>query len=83
MREKLITPFIVLLSLTITSVINIIYKVEFYQGTIRLFIVLIIFYIIGKVAEKIIIKAIKKDELKNSMIENDEVEDVMVEMTEE
>jgi hypothetical protein len=81
MREKLITPFIVLFALLTTSIFNIVYKVEIFHSMIRLLIVFVVFYMIGKISEKVIIKAIKKDVLTNNKSENDEVVDVMVDMT--
>ena len=80
MREKFITPFIVLIALFIISIVNIINKVNIFESMIRLLIVFIIFYIIGKISEKIIIRAINKDKLNNTNIEI--VEDVMVQMDE-
>lgn len=89
MREKLITPFIVLFALLVTSIINIFCRVDILDSMIRLLIVFIIFYIIGKISEKIIIKAINKDILtkaKNQMEEDfmvSMVEDEMVSMNED
>lgn len=83
MREKLITPFIMLFALLITSIINIVFKVEIFDSMIRLLIVLVVFYMIGKISEKVIIKAINKDSITNTKSEDDEAIDVMVDMTEE
>lgn len=83
MREKLITPFIMLFALLITSIINIVFKVEIFDSMIRLLIVLVVFYMIGKISEKVIIKAINKDIITNTKSEDDEAIDVMVNMTEE
>jgi len=63
MRNKYISLAITLLALAITSVLNIAFQISFFHSVIRLLIVFIIFFIIGKLAERIIVKAIKVDEL--------------------
>lgn len=59
MRERYIAPAIMLVAGVITSIINIINKVELVDNLKRLLIVLIVFYILGKIATKIIVKAIQ------------------------
>lgn len=63
MNRRYIAPLVTLLALATTSILNIVYKISLYKSTIRLLIVFIIFYVIGKIAEKIIITVIHKDEL--------------------
>ncbi len=56
MRERYIAPAIMLIAGAITSIFNIVNNIEFLDSLKRLLIVLIIFYAIGKIAAKIIIK---------------------------
>ncbi len=75
MRERYIAPAIMLVAGAITSVITIINQVEFFESLKRLLIVLILFYIIGKIAIKIIIKVTfieKKSEQSEEDIQIDE-----------
>jgi hypothetical protein len=58
MRERYIAPAIMLVAGAITSILNIMDKVELFDSLKRLLIVLIVFYILGKIAAKIIVKAI-------------------------
>jgi hypothetical protein len=59
MRERYIAPAIMLAAGAITSVFNIVNEVNFLEGLKRLLLVLILFYILGKVATIIISKATK------------------------
>lgn len=75
MRERYIAPAIMLVAGAITSVITIINQVEFFESLKRLLIVLILFYIIGKIAIKIIIKVTvieKKSEQSEEDVQVDE-----------
>lgn len=81
MRERYITPIVVLIALAITSILNIVYKIEFYNSVIRLLLVLILFYIIGKVAERIIVSTIIKESI--SKVEETIEDDDMVDLSEE
>jgi multisubunit Na+/H+ antiporter MnhG subunit len=54
MQRRYIAPTIMLTAGAITIILNIIYKLELLDSLKRLLIVLLIFYIIGKIAEKII-----------------------------
>lgn len=75
MQERYIAPGIMLVAGAITSVITIINQVEFFESLKRLLIVLILFYIIGKIATKIIIKFTvveKKSEQSEEDIQVDE-----------
>jgi F0F1-type ATP synthase assembly protein I len=58
MRERYIPAMIMLLAGTITSIINILNKVELVSGLKRLLLVLILFYILGLIAKGIINKAL-------------------------
>jgi UDP-N-acetylmuramyl pentapeptide phosphotransferase/UDP-N-acetylglucosamine-1-phosphate transferase len=57
MREKYIPAFVVLIAAAITSIINIVNKVDVLTGLKRLLIVIIIFYIVGIIAKAVIRKA--------------------------
>jgi large-conductance mechanosensitive channel len=60
LRERYIPPFIMLLAGAITSIVNIINKVDMLTGLKRLLLVIIIFYMIGLVARSVIKKANKR-----------------------
>ncbi|WFR54952.1 hypothetical protein QA584_15160 [Anaerocolumna sp. AGMB13025] len=57
MRERYIAPAIMLVAGAITSILNIVQEIDFLKGLERLLIVLIAFYIIGRIAAKVIKKA--------------------------
>ncbi len=57
MKERYIPAFIMLIAGAITSIINIMNKVEVITGLKRLLLVIIIFYILGLIAKVIIKKA--------------------------
>lgn len=63
MRRKYIAPLITLLALSVTSILNVIYRIDLYHSTLRLLLVFVIFYIIGKIAAGVIVKGIHADEL--------------------
>ncbi len=54
MQRRYIAPTIMLTAGAITIILNIVYKLELLASLKRLLLVLFIFYIIGKIAEKII-----------------------------
>jgi phosphotransferase system glucose/maltose/N-acetylglucosamine-specific IIC component len=66
LRERYIPAFIVLLAGAVTSIINIVNKVELVTGLERLLLVIIIFYFVGLIVKAIIKMALtkfaKKDE---------------------
>lgn len=71
MREKYIPAFIMLIAGLITSIINIVNKVNMLDSLIRLFLVLIIFYIVGLFTKAVIHKALKS----NPKVEEDSKEE--------
>ncbi|MGB8452122.1 MAG: hypothetical protein WCD89_07290 [Anaerocolumna sp.] len=76
MRERYIAPAIMLVAGAITSILNIVNGIEFLKGLERLLLVLIIFYLLGKIAAKVIKKATtsagKKTSQTEKMIETEE-----------
>jgi ATP/ADP translocase len=72
MRERYIPAFIMLIAGTVTSIINMLQKIELVTGLQRLLLVLIIFYMIGLIAKRIIKKAIST---KPSQMEQEETEE--------
>jgi hypothetical protein len=75
MRSKYIPAVIMLAAGAVTSILNIINKVDRVAGLQRLLVVLIIFYILGMIAKAILLKAIeKKPEIKNQSDHQGEVE---------
>lgn len=71
MRERYIAPAIMLVAGAITSVFNIVNEVDFLESLKQLLIILILFYIIGRVAAKIITKAINNEKKQGSSIQID------------
>ncbi len=57
MKERYIAPAIMLVAGAITSILNIVNGTEFLKGLERLLAVLILFYIIGRIAAAVIKKA--------------------------
>jgi len=57
MRERFIPAIIMLIAGTVTSIINMINKVEIVPGLKRLLLILVIFYLIGLIAKVFIHKA--------------------------
>lgn len=64
MQKRYIAPVIMLTAGAITSVLDIIQEVDFYNSMKRLFLVLIVFFIIGKIVTIIITKVTKEPEPK-------------------
>jgi flagellar biosynthesis/type III secretory pathway M-ring protein FliF/YscJ len=54
LRERFITAFIVLIAGAITSIINIVNKVELVTGLKRLLLVIIVFYFVGLIVKSIV-----------------------------
>jgi hypothetical protein len=63
MRNRYIASAIMLFAGAITIIFNIIKEIEFLSSMKRLLLVLIIFYIIGKIAAMIILKVTKTSSL--------------------
>ncbi len=78
MRERYIAPAIMLVAGAITSILNIINGIEFLKGLERLLIVLIIFYIIGKIAAKVIKKVTSMDKKPSETEENIPMEEELI-----
>ncbi len=76
MRERYIPAIVMLIAGTITSILNIVNKVNPVQGLIRLLIILILFFIAGLIIKAIIVKFIIHAPKKGEASEDeDEVED--------
>jgi fructose-specific phosphotransferase system IIC component len=60
LRERYIPAFIVLVAGAITSVINIVNKVELVTGLKRLLLVILIFYFVGLIVKAVIKAALTK-----------------------
>ena len=71
MRERYIAPVIMLVAGAITSVFNIVNEVDFLESLKQLLIILILFYIIGRIAAKIITKAINNERKQGTSIQID------------
>lgn len=71
MQKRYIAPVIMLTAGAITSVFNIIKEVDFYESMKSLFIVLIIFFIIGKIVTIIITKITKEEIIEKEEINED------------
>ena len=74
MRERYIPAFIMLLAGAITSVINIMNKVEMITGLKRLLIVIILFYFLGLVAKAVINRTLSIKQNTEETQENQEEE---------
>ena len=72
LKQRYIPPFIMLLAGAITSIINIVNKVELFYGLKRLLLVIIIFYFLGLVVKAVIKMAITKFAKKEPVQENGE-----------
>lgn len=68
MRERFIPAIIMLIAGTVTSIINLINKVEINTGLKRLFLILVVFYFIGIIAKAFIRKALS---MKPKQVEED------------
>lgn len=72
MKERYIPAFIMLIAGAITSIINIVNKVELVPGLERLLVVIVIFYFIGLITKAIINTALTKFAKKEKPEENQE-----------
>lgn len=79
MKDRYIPPFITLLAGAITSIINIINKVELVTGLKRLLLVIVIFYFVGLIAKAIfrmaLTKFAKKEETEENLEEEEQPQD--------
>lgn len=74
MRTQYIPPVITLLAAAIISILNVINKVDLLFGLKRLLITIFVFYIFGKIIEKIMIKIMKNQEKNDEYLyEDDEI----------
>ncbi len=69
MKERYIAPAIMLIAGAITSILNIIDKIPVLDGLIRLLVVLIVFYILGKIVTVIIRKAMTPKDIEEKIDE--------------
>ncbi len=58
MRERYIPAFVMLLAGVVTSVLNILNKVQVEDGLKRLLLVLIIFYVVGLIIKAVIVRTV-------------------------
>lgn len=72
MKERYIPAFIMLIAGAITSIINIVNKVELVDGLKRLLLVIVIFYFVGLITKLIINVALTKFAKKDKPEENQE-----------
>jgi large-conductance mechanosensitive channel len=72
LRERYIPAFITLLAGAVTSIINIVNKVELVTGLKRLLLVIIVFYFIGLIVKAVIKVALTKFAKKEEAEENPE-----------
>lgn len=73
MRQRYIPAFIVLLAGAVTSIINIVNKVELMTGLKRLLLVIVVFYIVGLIVKHVVKIALTK--YKKSADQEDEQPD--------
>lgn len=72
MRDKYIPAFIMLLAGAITSFINIVNKIDVYTSLKRLLLVLVVFYIVGLITRRLLLKiTMVKKTSKNEDAESD------------
>jgi hypothetical protein len=74
MRERFIPAIVMLLAGAITSVINILNKVNVEDGLKRLLLVLVIFYFVGLVIKAIIVRTVINAPKKGEEILENEIE---------
>lgn len=79
MKERYIPALVMLIAGTITSILNVVNKVEVLEGLKRLLAVLLLFYFTGLIVKAVIIKTIinapkKGDEIQEEAIEDTEEE---------
>lgn len=73
MQTRYIAPAIMLTAGVITSIFNLINQVDLLDGIIKLFVILIIFYILGRIAAAIIERALKSKPIDSDIMENSTV----------
>lgn len=83
MRERYIPALVMLLAGAITSIINIVNKVNVNIGLGRLLIVLILFYFVGIIIKAIIVRTIINAPKKGDELTEEETEDTQEEKPEE
>jgi flagellar biosynthesis/type III secretory pathway M-ring protein FliF/YscJ len=71
MREKYLPAIVMLTGGAVISILDIVNKVEFVVGLKRLLAVLIIFYLIGLVARKVLHKAVNDDKSSDDKLSED------------
>lgn len=82
MKERYIAPAIMLIAGAITSILNIVDDIPVLDGLIRLFVVLIIFYILGRIMTVIVRKTTTEINLENEE-ENESNENINIAAEEE
>ncbi|WMJ88421.1 hypothetical protein [Anaerocolumna sp. MB42-C2] len=70
MRDRYIAPAIMLVAGAVVSIFNIINGIDFLKGLERLLLVLILFYILGRIAARIIRKVTATEKEPDSIEEN-------------
>ena len=82
MRDRYIAPAIMLVAGAVISILNIVNGIEFLKGLERLLFVLILFYILGKIAARIIRKVTstekKPDNIEESTEDNSQMEEEVI-----
>ncbi len=83
MRERYIAPAIMLIAGAITSILNIVQGIEFLKGLERLLIVLVVFYILGKIAAAVIKKVTSMEKKPDDTEETVQAEEEEEQITED
>ena len=78
MRDRYIAPAIMLVAGAVISIFNIINGIDFLKGLERLLIVLILFYILGRIAARIIRKVTATEKEPDSIEENIPMEEEVI-----
>ncbi len=78
MRDRYIAPAIMLIAGAVTSIFNIINGIDFLKGLERLLLVLILFYILGRIAARIIKKVTAVEQKPDSTEENNPLEEEVI-----
>ena len=78
MRDRYIAPAIMLVAGAVISIFNIINGIDFLKGLERLLIVLILFYILGRIAARIIRKVTATEKEPDSTEENIPMEEEVI-----
>ena len=80
MRERYIPALVMLLAGAITSVLNIVNKINAEEGLKRLLLVLVLFYFVGLIIKAIIVRTVINAPKKGEDILDEEVESAEEEM---